>query len=72
MTEAFLKRYRQTTAETGLVPADDRGFEQLLEAFVLEKALYEVGYELASRPQWIGIPLRGILHILSAKVTAKR
>ena len=59
VTEAFLKRYRQTTAETGLVPADDRGFEQLLEAFVLEKALYEVGYELASRPQWIGIPLAG-------------
>ena len=63
---AFLKEYRQTTADTALVPVEDGGFEQLLDAFILEKALYEVGYELASRPQWVSIPLLGILQILDA------
>jgi maltose alpha-D-glucosyltransferase/alpha-amylase len=66
---AFLERYRRTTVDTSLVPSDDRGFERLLDAFVLEKALYEVGYELASRPQWVGIPLLGILQILRAQET---
>ena len=33
---------------------------------MLDKALYEVGYELASRPQWVGLPLLGILRILKA------
>jgi maltose alpha-D-glucosyltransferase/alpha-amylase len=36
----------------------------LLELFVLEKALYELGYELANRPDWSRIPLRGLLDIL--------
>ena len=62
----FLKEYRRTAAGGALVPADDRSFEQLLRAFILDKALYEVGYELASRPQWVGLALLGILRILKA------
>jgi predicted trehalose synthase len=37
---------------------------RLLEAFLLEKALYEVVYELNNRPTWLGIPLRGVLQVL--------
>lgn len=62
----FLKEYRRTAAGGALVPADNRSFEQLLRAFILDKALYEVGYELASRPQWVGLALLGILRILKA------
>ena len=40
----------------------------LLSAFLLEKAVYEVAYELNNRPTWINIPLRGIRHILADKV----
>ncbi len=36
----------------------------LLDAFVLEKALYELGYELNHRPEWIRIPLTGILKLI--------
>jgi starch synthase (maltosyl-transferring) len=63
---AFLAHYRLTTAGTGLVPEDAGAFVRLLGAFVLEKALYEVEYELAHRPDWVSIPLLGILQILNA------
>jgi len=36
----------------------------LLDAFVLEKAVYELNYELNNRPDWVRIPLRGILQLL--------
>ncbi|MBV9628310.1 MAG: malto-oligosyltrehalose trehalohydrolase [Xanthobacteraceae bacterium] len=39
--------------------------EELLKFFLLEKALYEVAYELAHRPDWISTPLRGVLDLLA-------
>jgi maltose alpha-D-glucosyltransferase/alpha-amylase len=42
-----------------------RGFGQpLIEIFVLEKALYEICYEAANRPDWIPIPLAGVVEII--------
>jgi maltose alpha-D-glucosyltransferase / alpha-amylase len=38
----------------------------LLDAHLLEKAVYEVGYELNNRPNWARIPLTGILELLQA------
>ena len=38
------------------VPKDPAAFEKLLQAFLLEKAVYEVGYELNNRPDWMAIP----------------
>jgi predicted trehalose synthase len=40
--------------------------QHLLELFVLEKAFYEMSYELANRPSWLRIPLEGIRAILNA------
>jgi maltose alpha-D-glucosyltransferase/alpha-amylase len=37
----------------------------MLAFFMLEKAVYEVSYELANRPHWVAIPLQGILDILA-------
>jgi starch synthase (maltosyl-transferring) len=61
---AFLTRYRETIAGASLVPAEDADFVRLLDAFLLEKAVYELDYELAGRPQWVNIPLIGILRLL--------
>ena len=36
----------------------------LLDAFVLDKALYELGYELNNRPDWVRIPLMGIRKLI--------
>lgn len=51
-----------TCAETaGLLPEEP---EPVLAAFELNKALYELGYELRCRPDWVGIPVTGIRRVL--------
>ena len=58
---AFLKGYLDgAAAAPDLVPAGE-GMASLLEVYLLEKALYEVRYELASRPGWVEVPVRGLL-----------
>jgi len=42
------------------VPSD---FQKLLDVFLLDKALYEVLYELDARPAWVRIPLLGIMSL---------
>ena len=61
---AFLEGYRTTIAGTSSYPDDDAQANALLELFVLEKAFYELSYELANRPAWLRIPLEGIRAIL--------
>lgn len=47
-------------AGAGFVPSDERERVEALSLFELDKALYELAYEIENRPDWIGIPLRGI------------
>jgi len=56
----FLQAYRRTVADRRVVPADPADFATLLETFLIEKAVYELGYELHHRPDWLMIPVRGI------------
>jgi maltose alpha-D-glucosyltransferase/alpha-amylase len=58
---AFLRAYRDTAAPGSFLPADPAGLGALLDAYVLDKAFYEVMYELNNRPAWVWIPLRRIL-----------
>jgi maltose alpha-D-glucosyltransferase / alpha-amylase len=62
---AFLAAYRETMANQQLWPADPQAAEGLLNFFLLEKAFYEIEYELAHRPDWLRFPLKGVLRILS-------
>jgi maltokinase len=61
---AFLTAYEEGIAGSGLVPenADDRAV--ILTAFELDKAVYEVGYEQAHRPEWVNIPLEGVRRLV--------
>ncbi|MFZ1412953.1 MAG: maltose alpha-D-glucosyltransferase, partial [Defluviicoccus sp.] len=63
-TERFLGAYRVAVAGCRSVPQDDDSFAAAVDAFVLEKALYEICYEAANRPEWLGIPLAGISRLL--------
>jgi len=61
---AFLRGYLDTVAGAGLVPEREKGLQVLLDTYLLEKAVYEVGYELNNRPDWVGLPVRGILQLM--------
>ena len=65
----FLRSYRSVAGDAKFVPADPVEFDALLKMFLLEKAVYELGYELNNRPVWLHIPLQGIRDILSAPKT---
>jgi maltose alpha-D-glucosyltransferase/alpha-amylase len=60
---AFLREYRNTVAPAGLLPADRDTTGRLLDLFILEKTLFELQYELNYRPDWVAIPLLGILQL---------
>ncbi len=62
--QAFLDAYRQAAAGGRFLPADPADADRVVRFFMLEKALYEVAYELANRPDWVAIPLRGVLDLL--------
>ena len=64
MSSVFLQSYLQTTVGAIFVPQNEEDLQVLLEAYLLDKAVYEIGYELNHRPDWVVIPIRGIKHIL--------
>jgi maltose alpha-D-glucosyltransferase/alpha-amylase len=59
----FLEGYAKAAAGLASVPGDESSFKALLDLFLIEKALYELRYEIANRPDWIGIPLNGLLEL---------
>jgi maltose alpha-D-glucosyltransferase / alpha-amylase len=64
VSAVFLKSYLETMAGTHILPNDREALTTLLDAYLLEKAVYELGYELNNRPAMVIIPLKGILDIL--------
>ncbi|MFN3548393.1 MAG: maltose alpha-D-glucosyltransferase [Mesorhizobium sp.] len=63
-SRAFLEAYREMIAGCPTHSADTRFERDLLDLFQIQKAAYEVAYELANRPSWVDIPLRGLLDLL--------
>jgi trehalose synthase-fused probable maltokinase len=65
--EAFLNGYFETI-DSSLMPPGRKAAETLLSIFELEKAVYELRYELNNRPDWVAIPVAGILRLLEEPV----
>jgi predicted trehalose synthase len=63
--QPFLEAYL-SAVEPSLLPAGEAGVTRLLSVFELEKAVYELRYELDNRPDWVDIPVAGILRILES------
>jgi maltokinase len=61
--DAFLDGYRHTV-DPLLLPPSDVGAERLLGLFELQKLIYELRYELGNRPDWVAIPVAGLLRLL--------
>jgi maltose alpha-D-glucosyltransferase/alpha-amylase len=64
VSAAFLKAYLNCIREANLLPKDPGQLKILLDAFLLEKAVYEIGYELNNRPTWLKVPLQGVLQLM--------
>lgn len=61
----FTKSYLDVAQQGTFLPRTPTDLQVLLDAFVLEKAVYELNYELNNRPDWVRIPLRSILQLLA-------
>jgi trehalose synthase-fused probable maltokinase len=59
----FLEGYLDAV-DVSLLPAGQAAIERLLAVFELEKAVYELRYELDNRPEWVGIPVAGIQRLI--------
>ncbi len=64
--EDCVAEYIKTAAGSGIYPDHKETAAGLLYVFLLRKALYEVRYEVGSRPDWLSIPVRGIVNLLDS------
>ncbi|MGB8426500.1 MAG: alpha-amylase, partial [Desulfobacterales bacterium] len=62
----YLKEYLGVAAAGVFLPPGIEEKRLLLESYLLEKAVYEMGYELNNRPDWVKIPIAGILHVMNS------
>jgi maltose alpha-D-glucosyltransferase/alpha-amylase len=62
----FLQAYLSRVGDAAFVPDNYNDRRLLLDVFVLEKAIYELGYEVDNRPEWLMIPARGVLYTLDS------
>jgi trehalose synthase-fused probable maltokinase len=65
VADSFLSEYFRTAGAASFLPENPVETSKLLELHVLEKAIYELGYELNNRPNWVGLPLEGISKLLT-------
>jgi maltose alpha-D-glucosyltransferase/alpha-amylase len=60
----FLTAYLEKVQGKDFIPAKKEDFDMLMQVFLLEKAIYELNYELNNRPDWVIIPIRGVKYIM--------
>lgn len=61
----FLASYLKSVSDANFMPKEQKETELMLHTFMLDKAMYELGYELNNRPEWVSIPLRSIMELLA-------
>jgi maltose alpha-D-glucosyltransferase/alpha-amylase len=64
MSGFFMKAYLETVEGSGFIPKAKEDMHTLMTTFLLEKAIYELNYEMNNRPDWVVIPLRGIQELV--------
>jgi maltose alpha-D-glucosyltransferase / alpha-amylase len=67
VSSSFLTSYLDGVEQARLLPEDPEQLRALLDAYLLEKAVYEIGYELNNRPDWLKVPLQGILQLMKVE-----
>jgi maltose alpha-D-glucosyltransferase/alpha-amylase len=65
VTASYLRAYREAAEHADFLPSDEE-YATLLEVYLLDKAAYEISYELNNRPDWLHVPLMGLRDLLVA------
>jgi maltose alpha-D-glucosyltransferase / alpha-amylase len=60
----FLRSYLEAAVGADFLPAERDALRVLLDVYLLDKAVYELGYEMNNRPEWIWVPVQGIRTIM--------
>jgi maltose alpha-D-glucosyltransferase/alpha-amylase len=63
---SFLNGYLAATRQTGLLPKSREETKLLMNILLLEKAIYELSYELDNRPEWVSVPIEGMLELIKS------
>ncbi|MGH7255194.1 MAG: maltose alpha-D-glucosyltransferase, partial [Nitrospirales bacterium] len=64
VSSTYLNAYLTTVGDAVFIPKNREALHILLDCYLLEKAVYELGYEINSRPDWVRVPLEGILQLV--------
>jgi maltose alpha-D-glucosyltransferase / alpha-amylase len=72
MSAAFLNSYLSTLGKSGLVPENPAHTAALMDFYLLDKCLYELDYEFNNRPDWVSIPLFGLVGLLEQNQSAEQ
>jgi maltose alpha-D-glucosyltransferase/alpha-amylase len=63
VSATFYKAYVEAAKGASFLPTNEADRKIMMDVFLLRKAIYELGYELNNRPDWVKIPLQGILEL---------
>ena len=64
VSATFLGHYFEVAGDSPMLPETEDETRRMLHAMLLDKAVYESGYELDHRPDWLPVPVRGVLDLL--------
>ena len=65
VSDYYLAEYLKAAGEAKFLPSSRAEIMAMLQIYLLEKAIYELGYELNNRPDWVSIPIEGIRKVLA-------
>jgi maltose alpha-D-glucosyltransferase/alpha-amylase len=68
VSEKFTSAYLDTAAGGGFIPDDKNDLDNMLNVFIVEKALYEISYEINNRPEWLGVAIDGLKQAMKNNV----
>lgn len=64
ISTVFLQAYVAAASGHRIIPASADGLASLLDLFILDKAFYELRYELNNRPEWVHVPLGAVARLV--------
>jgi len=72
VSQYFLSAYLDTAKGQSFLPDNEEAVQLLLRTYILEKAIYELGYEMNARPEWLRIPIRGVLYAMEGFLEGRK